>query len=312
MAVKFGLFAPQGWRQDLAEIADPIAQYEAMTRVARAADAEAYDSVWVFDHFHPAPPREPAPTFECWTIMATLARDTERIRLGQLVTCAGFRSPALLAKIASTVDVASHGRLNVGIGAGWYEDEWRAYGYGFPDALERLQMLRETVEVLQRMWTEEAPVFAGTHHRIDQPINEPKGVQRPHPPLWIGGGGERVTLKLVAQWADACNINGDPATIRHKLAVLRQHCAAVGRDDSEIVKSTCVLIQFVERAEDVDRVTVAPVRMESVIIGTPTMVREQLQTFVDAGVDYFIVTLPRVAYDQEPLRRFARDVVSLF
>lgn len=312
MAVKFGLFIPQGWRKDLAEIADPIAQYEAMTQVARAADAEAYDSVWVFDHFHPVPPARPGTTFECWTIMATLARDTERIRLGQLVTCAGFRSPALLAKIASTVDVASHGRLNVGIGAGWYENEWQAYGYGFPDAPQRLQMLRETVEILHRMWTEDAPVFDGVYHRIDQPINEPKGVQRPHPPLWIGGGGERVTLKLVAQGADACNVNGDPPTIRHKLDILRRHCDAVGRDEAEIIKSTCVLIQLIERAEDIDRVTVNPVRTESVIVGTPEMVREQLQTFVDAGIDYVIVTLPRLAYDQEPLRRFAREVVPLF
>jgi F420-dependent oxidoreductase-like protein len=220
MATKFGIFIPQGWRGELAEIANPVAQYEAMTQVARTAEAEGYDSVWVFDHVHPVPPLRSATTFECWTIMATLARDTEHIRLGQMVTCAGFRSPALLAKIASTVDVASHGRLSLGLGAGWYENEWRAYGYGFPDAPERLRMLRETVEILHLMWTEDAPVFADTYHRIDKPMNEPKGVQRPHPPLWIGGGGERATLKIVQrQWRPG----NDPAQARRPAPPLRCH-----------------------------------------------------------------------------------------
>ena len=146
MAVKFGVFVPQGWKMDLVEIRDPVEQFEAMTAVARAADAEPnWHSVWLYDHFHTVPEPTMETTFECWTSTATLARDTERVRIGQMVGCNGYRNPALYAKIASTVDVASHGRLDAGIGAGWYEHEWRAYGYGYPETRERMAMFREAV-----------------------------------------------------------------------------------------------------------------------------------------------------------------------
>ena len=174
-------------------------------------------------------PHVPQPTiettFECWTITATLARDTSRVKIGQMVGCNGYRQPALYAKIASTVDVASHGRLYAGIGAGWYEHEWQAYGYEWPEAPERMGLFREAVEIIHKMWTEEQPVFAGQHYSIDGPINEPKGVRKPHPSFWIGGGGEKVTLKLVAQYGDACNVGGgNPELIRQKLDVLQRHC----------------------------------------------------------------------------------------
>ena len=191
MPIKFGVFVPQGWRMDLAEIDDPIEQYETMTRVARAADEGGWDSIWVFDHFHTVPTPELETCFECWTITATLARDTQNVKIGQMVDCNGYRHPALYAKIASTVDVASHGRLYAGIGAGWYEHEWRAYGYDFPELRDRMGMVREACEIIHRMWTEDYPKFEGKYYSIDGPINEPKGVQKPHPPFWIGGGGER-------------------------------------------------------------------------------------------------------------------------
>src|SRR2546429_3142819 len=188
MAVKFGVFTPQGWRTDLVQIKDPIEKYEAMTKVAQAADRGPWDSIWVYDHFHTVPEPKLEATFECWTITSTLARDTKRVRVGQMVGCNGYRNPALYAKLASTVDVASHGRLNAGLGAGWYEHEWRAYGFGFPELKERMGMFKEACEIIHRMWTEDDPVFKGKYYTIDRPINEPKGVQKPHPPLWIGGG----------------------------------------------------------------------------------------------------------------------------
>ena len=135
--MEFGVFVPQGWRMDLVEIEDPHEQYEAMTRVAKVAEESGgYDSIWVYDHFHTVPTPEKETVFECWTATAGLSRDTERIRIGQMVTCNGYRNPALLAKVASTVDVMSNGRLLFGLGAGWYEHEWRAYGYGFPEVPE--------------------------------------------------------------------------------------------------------------------------------------------------------------------------------
>src|ERR687889_186681 len=151
MTTRFGVFVPQGWRMDLAEIDDPIEQFETMTRVARAADEGGWDSIWVFDHFHTTPTPELETCFEAWTISATLARDTHNVKIGQMVGCNGYRNPALYAKMASTVDVASHGRLYAGIGAGWYEHEWRAYGYGYPETPERMRMFREAVEIIRKM-----------------------------------------------------------------------------------------------------------------------------------------------------------------
>src|SRR5215212_11216211 len=223
MAVKFGVFVPQGWKMDLIGIKDPVEQYEAMTQVARVADElPGVDSIWVYDHFHTIPTPTMETTFECWTITAGLARDTQRVKVGQMVTCNGYRNPALLAKIASTTDVMSHGRLICGLGAGWYEHEWRAYGYGFPDAPERLRMLREACQIIRAMWTDDYATVDGKRYQVNGAINEPKGAQSSHPPLWIGGGGEKVTLKLVAQYADACNVGGgNPETCRQKLEILQ-------------------------------------------------------------------------------------------
>jgi F420-dependent oxidoreductase-like protein len=313
MAVRFGVFVPQGWRMDLAQIKDPVEKYEAMTRVAQAADKGRWDSVWVYDHFHTIPKPELEATFECWTITSTLVRDTSRVRVGQMVGCNGYRNPALYAKIASTVDVASHGRLNAGIGAGWYEHEWRAYGYGFPELRERMGMLKEAAEIIHRMWTEDYPTFKGKYYSIDRPINEPKGVQKPHPPLWIGGSGERVTLKLVAQFGDACNIDTDPEVVRRKLAVLREHCEAVGRNYDDIVKSVTVEVFPIDKGDDPERATARARGYESfreaTLVADSDRIAAHLETLIDAGINYFIVYVPGVAYDHEPMQRFEAEVI---
>lgn len=306
---------------DLAEITNPIEQYEAMTRVAQVVDAlPVYDSIWVYDHFHPVPHPVPQTVFECWTITAALARDTKRVNVGQMVTCAGYRNPALLAKMASTVDVLSHGRLYCGLGAGWYEHEWHAYGYGFPETRERMRAFAEACEILVKMWTEDAPIFGGEYSTIQKPINEPKSIRKPHPMFWIGGGGERVTLKLVARWADACNVGGDPETLRHKFAVLRQHCAAIGRDYETITRSTSledlILLQPGEDPEAAAALTCqargirfADFVRSGAIIGTAEHIVARIQALVDAGVNYIIVSFPRIAYDHEPLYRFAEEII---
>src|SRR5690242_3753835 len=230
MTMKFGVLVPQGWRMDLVGINDPIEAYETMTRVAQTADELKFDSIWLFDHFHTVPVPTQEPTFECWTSTAALARDTKHVRIGQMVTCNGYRNPALMAKIASTVDVMSHGRLDFGIGAGWYEHEWLAYGYEYPDGPTRLKMLADALPIIKAMWTEDYATYEGKYYQVRGAINEPKGVQKPHPPIWIGGGGEKVTLKLVAKYGDACNIGGfDPEVYRHKFDVIRRHCETVGR-----------------------------------------------------------------------------------
>jgi F420-dependent oxidoreductase-like protein len=321
MSVRFGVFVPQGWRMDLVDIEDPVEQYEAMTRVAREADGIAdFDSIWVYDHFHTVPRPTLATTFEAWMSTAGLVRDTSRVNVGQMVTCNGYRNPALLAKMASTVDVMSHGRLYCGFGAGWYEHEWRAYGYGFPETRERMRAFREATEILVKMWTEDYPTFKGEHYTIDKPINEPKGARKPHPSLWIGGSGEQVTLKLVAKYANACNIGGDPDTIRHKLDVLRGHCETVGRNYDDIIKSTSLNVFLLKPGEDA-RVATAPVTRalgasfeeleDQSAVGTAEQVAAQIRARAAAGADYFIIYMPLLAYDTERMHRFAAEVIPL-
>lgn len=314
--VKFGVFVPQGWQMNLVQIKDPIEKYEAMTRAAKAADAGPWDSIWVYDHFHTVPEPTLEATFECWTSTATLVRDTSRVRVGQMVGCNSYRNPALYAKIASTVDVASHGRLNAGIGAGWYEHEWRAYGYGFPELKVRMAMFAEACEIIHRMWTEDYPTFKGRYYSVDRPINEPKAVQKPHPPLWIGGSGEKVTLKLVAKFGDACNLDPDPEAIRHKLDVLRQHCDAVGRDDAALIKSTSISSFVIARGADPEKAT-ARIRgnqsweqfARDTRVASAEEIADYIESLVEAGIDYVINDIPGIAYDLEPLHRFESEVI---
>ena len=319
MSAKFGVFVPQGWRMDLVEIRDPLAQYEAMTAVAREAEKAKFDSIWVYDHFHTVPTPEIETTFECWSITAGLSRDTKSIKIGQMVTCNGYRNPALLAKIASTIDVMSAGRLLCGLGAGWYEHEWRAYGYGFPEVPERMRAFREAVEIVVKMWTEEKPTYQGKFYTINEPINEPKGIQKPHIPLWLGGGGEKVTLKLVAKYAQACNVGGgDPALVSQKLAILKEHCETLGRSYDAITKSTSINVFMLKPGEDAEKAT-AKVRgavsleeyKKNVVVGTADAVTAKIDPLLAAGADYIIGYLPRVAYEPERVQQYA-DVLKQY
>ncbi|MDQ1719968.1 MAG: hypothetical protein QOE89_3921 [Pseudonocardiales bacterium] len=307
----FGIFVPQGWRMDLVGIGDPVEQWEAMTAVAKTADAGSWDSIWVYDHFHTVPDPSTETTFECWTTTAALARDTSRVNIGQMVGCNGYRNPALYAKIASTVDVASHGRLYAGIGAGWYEHEWRAYGYEWPELKDRMGAFREATEIIYRLWTEDEVKFTGKYYSVDKPINEPKGVRKPHPSLWIGGGGEKVTLKLVAQYGDAANIGGgDPETIREKAAILKDHCDRLGRNYDDIIKSTSLNIFPIDAGDDPQRATekarggVDWDRFSAqTIIGTEDEIADKVDAALQAGADYMIFYVPGVAHDLDLVAR---------
>ena len=324
MTVRFGVFVPQGWRMDLTAITDPVEQFEAMTAVARTADTGPWDSIWVYDHFHTVPEPTLNTVFESWTISATLARDTERVHIGQMVNCNGYRNPALFAKIASTVDVASHGRLYAGYGAGWYEHEWRAYGYGFPETKERMAAFREGVQILHKMWTENYPVFEGKYYSIDKPINEPKSHKPGYKiPLWIGGGGPKVTLRLVAQYGDACNVGGgNPAVAAEKLAILREHCERFGRDYSEITKSTSINVYPIPNGADPERATESVreryggVSLDQftnlATVATTDEIGEKVQALLDAGINYVISYIPGLAYDHEPMQRYAEEVIPAF
>jgi len=314
MALKFGLIVPQGWRMDLVGIPDPVEAYETMTRVAQEAEALGFDSIWLFDHFHTVPTPTQEVTFECWTSTAALARDTQRVHIGQMVTCNGYRNPALLAKMASTVDTLSHGRLDFGIGAGWYEHEYLAYGYDYLDAPERLRHLREAVQVILAMWTQDEAVFEGQYYHVRGAINQPKGMQKPHIPLLIGGGGEQVTLKLVAQYGDACNLGHlDVEGLEHKFSILKKHCDEVGRDYNSIRRTVlfnCAIAETDEEAMAKSRpfqrnIPSGRIR-EQALVGTPDVIRKRLEEIEQAGAQEIILYMPDSAR-LEAVRMFARE-----
>jgi F420-dependent oxidoreductase-like protein len=314
--LKLGMFVPQGWRMDLKDVDDPVEKFETMSRCAKEAEKVGFDAIWVYDHFHTVPVPQLETTFECWTSTAALARDTSTIRLGQMVTCNGYRPPSLLAKMASCVDVMSRGRLILGIGAGWYQDEYEAYGYEYPETPERLRMLREALQVVKAMWMQEKAQFDGSYYHVRGAINEPKPVQRPHPPIWIGGAGEKVTLKLVAQYGDACNFNADVATVRHKLDVLREHCETVGRDYDSVLK-TIEFYAILGEKREVDRVVADTARrtgQEETFIrswypwfGDAEHVAQVIGEYVQAGIEYVIVNVPN-AFEGGVITRFAEEV----
>src|SRR5258707_14250143 len=300
MSLKFGISLPQGWIMELANMKDPVAAYETMTQVAQVADEVGFESLWLVDHFHTFPKPSQEMTFECWTSASAIARDTRRIRIGQIVTCNGYRNPALLAKMASTVDVLSHGRLELGLGAGWYEHEYRAYGYEYPDAPTRLRYLREAVQVILKMWTEEEAAFEGKYYQVRGAINQPKSVQKPHIPLLIGGGGEKVTLKLVAQYGDACNVGHlDNEGMLHKFAILKEHCEKVGRNYQEIRRTVllnCAIAdtdaEALQKAEVFRRNIPSGRLREQALVGTPEIIRARLQEVEQAGAQEVIIYLP--------------------
>ncbi len=237
MTSTFGVFIPQGWKMELSSIEDPQAKWAKSIEVAVLAEELGLDSLWVYDHFHNVPVPAHETMFEAWTTLAAISQRTSRIKLGQMVGCAPYRNPGLLAKITSNIDVMSGGRLIWGVGAGWYEHEFRGYGYEFPKASERIGLLRETVEIVKAMWRDPDVSYQGRHFTLDGAQCDPKPVQTPHPQILIGGGGEQLTLKVVAQHADASNFGGKPHEFAAKCEVLKSHCATVGRDYDEIQKT---------------------------------------------------------------------------
>jgi F420-dependent oxidoreductase-like protein len=280
--MRFGTFVPQGWKLDLAGV--PVAeQWDRILATAATIEESGYDSLWVYDHFHTHPMVTHESTFEAWTLMAAMANVTSRVRIGQMCTCVAYRPPAVLAKMAATIDVMSGGRLDVGIGAGWSSGEYRGYGYPFPPARERLDMLEEAVQVLHAMWTEDEAHFEGEHYRLDGAINRPRALQQPHPPLWIAGGGEKRTLRIVAEYGDFSNFGDDVASFLHKSQVLADHCEAVGRRFEDIGRSVHLMSVVGTDRADLDRkLEVAARRRNS----TPDeFAAEHLATTVDEVVD---------------------------
>ena len=325
--MRFGLFIPQGWRLDLVDI--PVERHwEVMNGLATHADGGAWDSLWVYDHFHTVPMPTDEATHEAWTLMAAYAATTSRIKLGQMCTAMSYRNPAYLAKVAATTDVISGGRVQMGIGGGWYEHEWRAYGYGFPSAGVRLARLDEGVQIMRDAWRDGRVSFDGKHYQVDGAIVSPKPLQANGIPLWIAGGGEKVTLRIAAKYAQYTNYTSEPEGFSHKSALLADHCRDVGTDYDAIVRSANFNVVIGSSEQDVaDRVErirtrlvakanpqavdamMANVTSPDSASGTPEQVVEKLQRIRDLGCDYAITYFPEAAYDRSGIEMFERDVI---
>jgi F420-dependent oxidoreductase-like protein len=304
--IKFGVTLPQ-FGASWAEVRD----------MAQLADEIGWDSVWLADHFFGVGADDP---LEAWTEMSAVAAITRRIELGFLVLCNGYRPPALLAKMAATLDAVSQGRLVLGYGAGWFVQEYEAYGYDFPSVGTRLRQLEEGLEVLRRMWTEDAPTFHGTYYRLDGARCRPRPTRKPHPPILIGGAGEKVLLRIAARYADVWNnLGAFHRAVGTKLAVLRRHCEAVGRrfEDIEISQQTVGAIALsrdeaarrtADTLNEVGFLTGAP---ELCPTGTPDEIVARLKQSVAAGITSFVVSFGRHA-TAESVRLFAREVIPAF
>lgn len=302
--MKIGAFVPQGWRMDLNGI-DKNDQWQTILDAASKIEALNYESIWVYDHFHTVPKPTQDPTYECWTLMSALSQTTEKVRLGQMCTCNSYRNPSYLTKVASNIDVMSNGRLEYAIGAGWYDHEYKAYGYEYPSDGERLKMLEESLIIYKLMTTEEEPKFEGKYYSIDGAINQPKPIQKPYPPLWVCGGGEKVTLKLLAKYGDYGNWDVDVEGFIHKSNVLKQHCENEGRDYSEIGRTLHTNVLIANNEEELKTKISKLATYTNIpedyyykrpLIGTKDKVFDTIGQFKDAGCTYLIAYVPDVVW----------------
>ncbi|MFI9407623.1 LLM class F420-dependent oxidoreductase [Nocardia sp. NPDC052316] len=325
--MRFGIFIPQGWRHDLVGI-EPAQQWRVMRDLAQRADAgDIWESLWVYDHFHTVPVPTEEATHEAWTLMSAFAASTSRIRLGQMCTAMSYRNPAYLAKVAATVDLISGGRVEMGIGGGWYEHEWRAYGYGFPSAGERLARLDEGVQIFRQAWTEGKATLNGVHYQVDGAIVRPLPLQEGGLPLWIAGGGEKKTLRIAAKYAQYTNFSNVPEEFTQKSEILRAHCADVGTDFDAIVRSSNFnAVLAPTEAEVEERLSAIQAKLvpaigedqakgyvdgmfrTSAATGTPEQVIEKLSAIRDLGLGYAIFNFPESAYDTSGIELFEREV----
>ena len=292
---------------------------DSLKNLVSKAENSGFDSFWVMDHFHQiqfvGKPEDPM--LEGWTVLSMLAGITTKIKLGTLVTGIIYRYPSVLAKIASTLDVLSKGRLFMGLGAAWNEQESLAYGINFPSNQERLLRLEETIQIIRKMWTEEpCASFNGKYFQIINAYCNPKPIQKPSPPILVGGSGERKTLKIVAKYADACNLFGSTESIKKKLDILKEHCKNVGRDFDSILKTklgTIVLDDNREAAKDRVEETFRGVPEEQikefVIYGTPEDILKQIEALQQVGIQYLIVNL-EPSRELEALDTFANKIIN--
>ena len=302
--MKIGAMVPQGWRMDLHDI-EPEQQWDTIIEASARIEKLNYASVWVYDHFHTVPSPTQDPTFECWSLMAALSQVTENVRIGQMCTCNSYRNPAYLTKVASTIDSMSGGRLEFAIGAGWYDQEYKAYGYDYPSAGVRLKMLEEALQIYIAMTTQDKASFEGDYYKIKDAINQPKPLQKPYPPLWVCGGGEKVTLKLLAKYGDYGNWDVDVEGFVHKSKILKTHCEEQNRNYSDIKKTLHTNVIIGNNEKDLDAkinkivdVTGIPKEMyiDRPLVGVKEKVFDTIDEFSSVECEYLIAYIPDIVW----------------
>jgi F420-dependent oxidoreductase-like protein len=278
--------------------------FEAVVQLAVTAEDSGFESLWVMDHFYqlPALGGPTQPMLESYTLLGGLAARTSRIRLGTMVTGVTYRNPALLAKIVTTLDVISAGRAMLGIGAAWYDVEHEGLGVEFPPVKERMDRLEEAVQICRSMFRDEVATFAGKYYSVHEARNLPRPVQPGGPPILIGGGGEKRTLRLVARYADFCNVTGSPATIAHKVKVLHEHCEAEGRDPASITVSVLSTLVITDSAEETKLTWellhgAAGDAAEGFTVGQEDEIASRVEELAAAGVQYVIFNMPTSGVD---------------
>ena len=283
-------------------------------------DSLGYDTAWTFDHFFPILSDPSGPCFEGWLALTALAAETSRVQAGVLVSGNTYRHPAVLAKMAATLDHITGGRLIMGIGAAWFEMEHTAYGIPFQTTAERIHRLDEAAEIIKRLWTEKQVTFEGRYYQLKDAYCEPKPLQQPRPRIMIGGSGEKLMLRVIAKRADIWNTFGSPELFRHKIEVLREHCAAVDRnfDGIEVSWAGAALVtdSRAEKDELLRRFAAAfgitPEQYESgALVGSASEVRDRIAQLIDVGVTHFI-PIANAPFNHESIRRFAEEVIPAF
>lgn len=307
-----------------------VSNYPDMVAVAQSAEEYGFDSVWLCDHFLTISPDDyvkdagiaadtgrgrsgapkSLPLLECWTALTALARDTTRLRLGTSVLCNSYRHPAVLAKMAATLDVISEGRLDLGLGAGWFQREFEAYGIPFPSVRDRVSALDEALHVIRAVWTEANPTYAGKFYTLDGAICDPPPVQLPHPPLWIGGEGDRVH-RIAAKSAQGVNVRWwSPQQVTQRRDFLARECVSVGRDPESLRLSVTALLAPTESSGDESRIRAefASIPESGLIVGSRERCLERIREYQACGIDQFLFTVPHVV-KSDYLHVIGRDIL---
>ena len=313
--IKFGIVIPQGWRNDLPGNSS-ITQFKYSRDIAIGAEKNGFDSAYVYDHFIPHYRyHRNGNFFECFTFLSALSTELKRMKVGQIVTCNSYRNPALLAKMVATLDVITNGRAELGIGAGWFEEEYIAYGYQFSSDVVRIIQLEESIRIIKKLWTKKITNFQGKHYSVNDAVSYPKPIQKPHPTIMVGGSGEKYLLKVAAKYADRYNLYfGSPEEMKRKISILNYYNSQNRKIEKSIVLP-CLIAQEHEQLKKIMKkmgkqtMTTAEFKKSisgGLTVGTIDEVSEGISQYVSIGVNHFIFHFLHI--DSNVLKEFSKVI----